>query len=254
MTDTRLQLIHGQGGTLDILEGLKESRKDADREGIPKNREVTEGVRFRFRGIDDVMNVFSGIFAEHDVMVVPAYSNAVYETRMTTGDKPKPNYNVKIEGTFTLLSLNDGSALIVGPVIGEANDTGDKASAKAQSISFRQAMLLAFTMPLGPKMDPEADPEQQDAEPQSKPSVGAPQAKGQKPAKAVKANKANVKPEPGSWGSDLSETQVKWCRDQAGLAGYESDEQLFARYHGAVGKDQLVAFRDWCRDPANAAA
>jgi hypothetical protein len=251
MTETKLQLFPGRDGGLDILEGLKESRKDADRNGISKNREVTDGVRFKFRGIDDVMNAFSGIFAEHDVMVLPAYSNPIFDTRMTTGEKPKPNYNVKVEGVFTLLSLNDGSAAIIGPVFGEANDTGDKATAKAQSISYRQAMLLAFTMPLGPKMDPEADPEQQDHDsPPTKPPVAGPKAKA--PVKPVKAAKPGKEP-PGSWGKDLSETQLKWARDQAGMAGYENDEQLFEKYRHAVTKDGLAALRDWLRDPANAA-
>lgn len=135
-----------------ILKALQAIREHCDKEGISKDREVKDGIKFKFRGIDDVMNFFSGPLAHNHVMVLPSYDGILVSERAT---KNGSTFNTKVAGTLRFISTKDGSELVAGPFYGEANDTQDKATAKAMSIAFRQGFLLTFTVPLGPAMDTE---------------------------------------------------------------------------------------------------
>lgn len=109
---------------------------------------------YNYRGIDNVMDVFATPLAENDVMTLPVYSNLEREQIKTSNGNVM--WLVRIELTLTFLSLLDSSSITVGPFVGEASDTMDKAVSKAHSVAYRNAMLLTFTCPLGPEMDPEA--------------------------------------------------------------------------------------------------
>ncbi len=192
-----------------IFTGLDAIKQKINKLGISKAREVTDGVRFKFRGIDDVMDVFSGPMAEAKVMVCPSYANLVVDVRQTKAGSP--NYNVKVEGTLQFISLIDGSSVVAGPFYGEANDTADKAAAKAQSIAYRQGFLLTFTAPLGPEMDTEYG--DQDAADTTKPAKPS---KSQKVVKNVQAEP----PKPETSGAELTESQLNILarkRDMAGI-------------------------------------
>ncbi|MCQ2485804.1 MAG: ERF family protein [Clostridia bacterium] len=119
---------------------------------------------FQFRGIDDVMNELHGSLAKCGVFVVPE----VMEEYRTTGE-------TRNGGTmfYTRLKINfgfyaeDGSH-VNAVVIGEAMDTGDKASNKALSIGLKYALLQVFCIPTEDEKDPDAESHEIKAKPAGK--------------------------------------------------------------------------------------
>lgn len=117
---------------------------------ISKGRE-NQQQRFKFRGIDDVMNELHPTLAKCGVFIVPE----VLEEHRTEG-------KTKTGGLmfYTLQKIRfrfyaeDGS-FIDSVVIGEAMDTGDKASNKALSIGFKYACLQVFCIPTEDEKDPD---------------------------------------------------------------------------------------------------
>ena len=153
-----------------IYRAISQVRKAINSLGVSKDGEANgEGIKFKFRGIDSVLDAFSGPMADADLMIVPSYGPAVIDERPTRSSR---TYHAQVVGSYTAVSLIDGSELKLGDFSGEANDTMDKAIAKAQSIALRQAYLQTFCVPLGPDMDPEntlhdMPAERQDAAPQA---------------------------------------------------------------------------------------
>lgn len=123
----------------------------ADINAIGKDRR-NQQQGFQFRGIDDVMNELHGSLAKCGVFVLP---NVLAETR-TTGKTARGG-----DMFYTRLKINfgfyaeDGSH-VDAVVIGEAMDTGDKASNKALSIGLKYAMLQVFCIPTEDEKDPDA--------------------------------------------------------------------------------------------------
>lgn len=118
---------------------------------IGKDRKnQTQG--FQYRGIDDVMNEMHGIMAKCGIFVVPI----VLEEQRTTGSTNRGGiiFYTRLKIKFTFFA-KDGSS-VEAVVIGEAMDTGDKASNKALSIGLKYAMLQVFCIPTEEDKDPDA--------------------------------------------------------------------------------------------------
>lgn len=123
----------------------------ADINAIGKDRR-NQQQGFQFRGIDDVMNEVHSSLAKCGVFVLPK----VLEETRTTGKTSRGG-----DMFYTRLKINfgfyaeDGSH-VDAVVIGEAMDTGDKASNKALSIGLKYAMLQVFCIPTEDEKDPDA--------------------------------------------------------------------------------------------------
>ena len=123
----------------------------ADINAIGKDRR-NQQQGFQFRGIDDVMNELHSSLAKCGVLVLP---NVLEETR-TTGKTSRGG-----DMFYTRLKINfgfyaeDGSH-VDAVVIGEAMDTGDKASNKDLSTGLKYAMLQVFCIPTEDEKDPDA--------------------------------------------------------------------------------------------------
>lgn len=147
-----------------VFAALQAVRDEINSLGVAKNTEAKgDGIRFMFRGIDAVLNGFSGPMFRAGLMIIPSYSLLeISERRTSTG---KVNYHAQVMGSYRAVSTKDGSDLQLGDFFGEANDTQDKAVAKAQSIALRQAYLQTFVVPLGAEYDPEATEHEDDEDP-----------------------------------------------------------------------------------------
>ena len=107
---------------------------------------------FTYRGIDDVMNELHGALSDNGVFVVPEVLN---EERSTGKSKSGGElYYTRLKIRFTFYA-GDGSS-VSAVVIGEAMDSGDKASNKALSIGLKYAMLQVFCIPTEDEKDPDA--------------------------------------------------------------------------------------------------
>jgi hypothetical protein len=138
---------------------------------IGKDRKNTQQ-NFAYRGIDDVMNELHGALSDCGVFVVPE----VLEENRSTGKSRSGGelYYTRLKTRFTFYAA-DGSH-IEAVVIGEAMDSGDKASNKALSIGLKYAMLQVFCIPT----EDEKDPDAQSPQPQAGSMKPAPQKKTKK--------------------------------------------------------------------------
>ena len=125
---------------------------------------------FQYRGIDDVMNELHSVLAKCGVFVVPQVLDEARTTGKTKSGGDMFYTRLKIKFTFY---AEDGS-FIDSVVIGEAMDTGDKASNKALSVGLKYALLQVFCIPTEDEKDPDAQSPE-------------PQAGSMKPAPAKKA-------------------------------------------------------------------
>ena len=122
----------------------------AEVEAIGKNkRNHQQG--FLYRGVDDAMNELHGVFARCGLFCVPEVLEQTREER-TTSKGVNLIYSI-LKVRFTFYSV-DGSSIST-TVIGEAMDSGDKASNKALSVAFKYAVFQAFCIPTE-AVDPDA--------------------------------------------------------------------------------------------------
>ena len=109
--------------------------------------------KYKFRGIDAVMNALNPAFRKHKVFVVPEVLDQTREERTTVKGGLLIYSIIKVKYTFY---AEDGSH-IESVVIGEGMDSGDKASNKAMSAAFKYACFQAFCIPTEEMKDSEDD-------------------------------------------------------------------------------------------------
>lgn len=113
------------------------------KEGIGKDRRNTQQ-GYNFRGIDDVYNTLCGVLAANKLMMLPFVVEKEREERQTQKGGVL-NYTI-LTVDFKLVCALDGSSDTVR-MIGEAMDSADKSSNKAQSAAMKYAALQVFMIP-----------------------------------------------------------------------------------------------------------
>lgn len=108
---------------------------------------------FNFRGIDAVVNAVGPALREHGVIVLPLVEDVTTST-VEVGRNRTPMGHVAVRVRYRFVGP-DGSQLDCVSV-GEAMDSGDKATPKAMSVAFRTALLQALALPTD-----EPDPDSQ---------------------------------------------------------------------------------------------
>lgn len=98
---------------------------------------------YNYRGIDDVVNHASPIFAELGILILPMLNTASYRDVRTSRDKPARE--VTLEVTYRFIGPQ-GDCLDI-KVPGESMDSGDKGTPKAMSVALRIALLQALMIP-----------------------------------------------------------------------------------------------------------
>lgn len=123
--------------------------------GIAKDKTATlGGANVKYRGIEAAMNAMSGILIRCGISVTADYTDLHVQERVK-GDPAdgKATRFVTLRGAFTFVSVEDSSSVTFA-CFGEAMDSGDKATTKAQSVAFRTALFQAFVVPFM-AIDPE---------------------------------------------------------------------------------------------------
>lgn len=159
----------------------------ADIEAISKDK-FNPQQKFKYRGIDDVMNALFPIFQKHKLFLVPEVLEQHREDR-----------NSKSGGTliYSILKVRyslytDDGSHVSAVVIGEGMDSADKSSNKAMAIAMKYAIFQMFCIPTEDmaKDDPDGyspDPAPTSAKPQ-------PRAEATKPAAVTKADVFDPRP------------------------------------------------------------
>ena len=120
--------------------------------------------KFKFRGIDAVMNALHPALSKHHVFVVPEVLEQTREERKSKNDTVLIYSICKIRYTFY---ADDGSS-VSAVVIGEGMDSGDKATNKAMAIALKYAFFQVFCIPTEEMTDPDADSPEVKAKTESK--------------------------------------------------------------------------------------
>lgn len=115
-----------------------------------KDQEVTEGRRFKYRGIDAALNLFGPACRLHGVLVIPV--KVVHDHRDATTSTGKPTRECTVTVTYRIYGPKGD--FIEAEAAGEALDNSDKGTAQAQSVALR---TLLFHGALVPTRDPDPD-------------------------------------------------------------------------------------------------
>ncbi|MGW3428936.1 ERF family protein [Streptomyces melanosporofaciens] len=127
------------------------SRVMDDIRGISKNELYNAaGTRYNFRGVDRTVNAFAPVLRRHGVLVIPTGVQSSY--RDFTNSNKKIQRECTVVVTWTIYGPKGDS--FTAQSAGEALDSADKGTAKAQSVALRVLLLTAGMVPTG---DPDPD-------------------------------------------------------------------------------------------------
>jgi hypothetical protein len=110
------------------------------------------GTTFNFRGVDTVVNVFGPVTLKHGINIMSSKVEATYGEKSTKNGSKMRECSVLV--TWTIMGPT-GDTLTL-QTMGEALDTADKATTKAQSVALR-TLLLGFGLTPTHDKDPDAD-------------------------------------------------------------------------------------------------
>jgi hypothetical protein len=138
---------------MSVYKAIAAVMADLSRLGLSKDKKNSQQ-GFMYRGVDDAMNVLSPLLSKHGLLILPRVTKReVIERQSKSGGAL---FYVTLDMEFDFVSAEDGSKHTVGPLIGEAMDSGDKASNKAMSIAYKYACFQSFCIPTEGDNDPDA--------------------------------------------------------------------------------------------------
>jgi len=126
-----------------VYAAIRDVMADIGQTGIAKGRK-NQQQGYNFRGIDDVYNELNSLLSKHSLIIVPRILTREVAERQT--QKGGVLFYVTVEAEFDLISALDGSKHTVR-TLGEAMDSGDKATNKAMSAAYKYAAMMLFCIP-----------------------------------------------------------------------------------------------------------
>lgn len=159
----------------DVYRAISDVARAMAKFGISKDsKNASQG--FNFRGIDSVLNALSQPLVDAGLVILTRIVDRQQSERATA--KGGVQYDVVVHVAFDLVSVRDGSCHTVS-MVGEACDSGDKATSKAVSMAYKYMAFDCFCIPVEgledadgstpaptlPKSTAKPEPETKDAEP-----------------------------------------------------------------------------------------
>ena len=135
-----------------VFKALSQVQAELARKGVAKTDENTFD-RYKYRGIDAVLNALAPILADAGLVLVPSVEES--EIRTITTAKGAAMNHAKVKMTFTFYDSEGDS--ITHTYHGEAMDRGDKSINKACTAAYKYFLFQAFTIPV--EGTPDADSE-----------------------------------------------------------------------------------------------
>ncbi len=124
----------------------------ADIGAVGKNN-TNQFDKYKFRGIDDVMNALYPAMVKNHVFVTPEVLEAQREERASKDGKTMMYTILTIKYTF----YTDDGSHVKCTVVGEAMDRSDKSTNKAMSAGFKYACFQTFCIPTEELIDSETE-------------------------------------------------------------------------------------------------
>jgi hypothetical protein len=137
-----------------VYKAIEKVMADLSKIGIRKDKTNSQQ-GFKYRGVDDVMNELSALLPKHGLLILPRVTKREFVERVSGSGKPLFYTTLEIEYDF--VSSEDGSKHTVGPMIGEAMDSGDKSANKAMAIAYKYVCFQAFCIPTEATADPDGE-------------------------------------------------------------------------------------------------
>ena len=126
-----------------VYEKIAAITAELSKVGISKDSK-NQSQGYKFRGIDQVYGALSPLLAKHGLCILPRVTaRDVTERQNRQGTAL---FYVTLVVEFDFVAAEDGSKHTV-VTIGEAMDSGDKASNKAMSAAYKYAAFQAFCIP-----------------------------------------------------------------------------------------------------------
>lgn len=127
---------------MNIYESIAAIQADVD--FIGKDKTTQSGSKFKYRGVDQVLNTLHPLFAKHKVFAVPEVMEILAREERATNSGNKVLYEVlKVKYSFF---AEDGTS-VAAVVVGEAMDSGDKVSNKCMSVAYKYACFQLLSIP-----------------------------------------------------------------------------------------------------------
>lgn len=128
--------------TLGVIARMAKVSAEISQVGVKKNKK-NEQQGYAFRGVDDAMNALSPLLAKYELICIPSHGDRTVTERTTRSGSAL--FYVTVQSHFTIYAP-DGSC-ITGCAVGEAMDSGDKATNKAMAAAYKYFLLQAFCVP-----------------------------------------------------------------------------------------------------------
>jgi hypothetical protein len=130
----------------------------ADLPAVGKDRQMTTpGMRYDYRGIEDVVAAVKPLLAMHGVHVAADHTIAADDAYEAASNNKVTRWrHITLTSTFTFYGLAGDSFTV--STIGEGKDSADKAANKAMTAAWKYALLQAFAIADGDDPDHVAPP------------------------------------------------------------------------------------------------
>lgn len=135
-----------------IYKAIQSVSEELSKLGIGKNNK-NEQQGFKFRGVDDVMNVLSPLLVKHGLVVCPHVMSS--ERSESTSKTGTLNYTSVLTVQYSLYAVEDGSSTSA-TFTGEGKDAGDKANSKALAMAYKYFAFQTFCIPVEGQDDADA--------------------------------------------------------------------------------------------------
>lgn len=120
---------------------------------IPKGRKMQQGQQYAYRSIEQITPKVHEAFVAHGIVGTPEVIASDYGEVPTKSGGSMRQATLTVRWTFTAV---DGSSVSC-VVMGEATDSGDKASNKAMTAAQKYALVQVLCIPLEDADDPDHD-------------------------------------------------------------------------------------------------
>lgn len=138
-----------QHKSIAVLDGVSRVIAAFADHGIGKNQK-NEQQGFAYRGIDDVLNRMAQHLVDAHLVIIPRVVSRDVQERVNS--RGNPLFYVTLTVDYTIASTEDGSTVTV-TTVGEAMDSGDKATNKALSAAYKYMAFQTFAIPVAEDAD-----------------------------------------------------------------------------------------------------
>lgn len=137
---------------MSVYKAMAAVMADVSKVGVAKDQKNTQQ-NFMYRGVDGVMNALAPILSKHGLLIVPSILERTSTERQSKSGGVL--FHVLLKVRFAFIAAEDGSKHEI-ELLGEAMDSGDKATNKALAVAYKYACFQAFCIPLE-GVDPDAE-------------------------------------------------------------------------------------------------